>query len=125
MDLELTHVALHFSDKEKAETFFEKFLELEKLKEFSLPAELSEKIFGISSPVDIAVYGNEKLAIEVFFTEPPQKNYSHICITVLSIEDLKKRCEEFSVEFFTAEKEGRTLSFLKDFSGNLYELKEK
>lgn len=125
MNIELNHVALHFSDKEKAETFFCKVLELKKLKEFSIPVELSEKIFSLPEAVEIAVYGNEKIAIEIFFSkQKPQKNYSHICITVSSIEELKKKCKEFSVEFFTAEKDGRTLYFLRDFSNNLYEIKQ-
>lgn len=124
MDVELKHVALHFSEKEKAETFFTKIFNLQKLKEFSLSIELSQKVFGIEKQVEIAVYGNEKTAFEVFFTEKIPVGYAHVCVSVPSIEELRKKCEQFQVRFFTAEKEGRELYFVRDFSGNLYEIKE-
>lgn len=120
------HVAVTFSDKEKAATFFEQVLELKKLKEFSVNADFVEKVFGVHEPVDIALYGNDDIKIEVFFVQKTfPHTFEHICILVKSIEELKKRCEKMNVNFFTADKEGRTLYFMRDYSGNLYEIKEK
>lgn len=137
-EIELNHVALNFSGKEKAETFFGKVLGLKKLKEFFINGEFAEKVFGINESVEIAVYGNEKTRFELFFTKHKaqkqkvqkqkafnaQNNYSHVCITVPSIEELRKKCEQFNVHFFSVERENKMLFFMKDFSGNLYEIKE-
>jgi len=121
----LNHVALQCSDKEKAEIFFTKILGIPKLKSFTLSEDLSESIFGIKSSVEIDVYDNGVTRFEVFIGEGSKPKYEHTCIEIDNKEEFIVRCKTYGVEPLIVKKEGKDLLFVKDFSANLYEVKEK
>ena len=122
----LHHVALQCSDKQKAETFFTKILGLARAKSFTLSGDLSESIFGIKGSVEIDVYEDDTTRFEVFIDSAGKKaGYEHTCIEVESREELISRCTKHGIEPMLIKKEGKDLLFVRDFSGNLYEVKEK
>lgn len=122
----INHIALQCSDKEKAEVFFTKVLEMSKVKTFTVPNELSENIFGIKSMIDVEVYDNEVARFEVFIVETSKKtSYEHICIEISNKKEFIARCIKYGIEPMIVKKEGKDLLFLRDFSDNLYEIKEK
>jgi catechol 2,3-dioxygenase-like lactoylglutathione lyase family enzyme len=125
-EIMLQHVALECSDKNKAEIFFTKILEIPKVKSFILSGELSDSIFGKKSSVEIDVYDNGRARFEVFFSENSKHSvYEHICIEVKSKNELIDRCKNFGIKPIVIKKEGKDLLFVRDFSDNLYEIKEK
>ena len=114
------------SDREKAEIFFTSILEIPKVKSFSLTADLSDAIFSLRRPVEIDVYDNGSIAIEVFITgenKPP--GFEHTCIEVKNIPKLIERCKQYGLTPSTIKKGEKDLLFIKDFSGNVYEIKEQ
>jgi hypothetical protein len=120
------HVALLYSDRKKAKIFFTKILLLNHTKTFTLSKELAYDIFGISKEVTVDVYSNEEAYFEIFITEiQPDYSYEHTCIEIDDKEEFFKRCKDYEIKPKFVKKGNKTLMFIKDFSGNLFEIKEK
>jgi len=122
----LLHVALQYTDSEKADIFFTKILGLTLEKEFSISEDLSNQIFQIKENVHIKVYGNEHAKFEVFITKKPQNiGFEHTCIEIQNKENFIERCKRYDIKPMLVKKGEKTLLFVKDFSNNLFEVKEK
>lgn len=124
--MSLKHVALQCNNVEKTMVFYKKILELELLKTFTLTKVLSKQIFNVEEQVQAYVFGNRDIVFEIFITKKPlDHGFEHVCIEVDDQEDFIKHCREYSVKPLFIEKNDKTLLFIKDFSGNLFEIKEK
>ena len=124
-ELTLYHAAVPCDTLAHVKTFFENILGLKLIKSFSLDQQLSNDIFSLPQSVDIRVYGNDSVLIEVFIY--PQKTtatYSHLCIGVGNSEVFIEKCESNGLKPFSVTKGEKQLLFVRDFSGNLYEIKE-
>lgn len=122
----LQHVALQYTDKKQANIFFTKILGLQPIKTFDIKGELSEQIFGINENVNIQVYANDKAYFEIFITKKPvDHGFEHVCIEINNKEEFIERCKKHGIEPFFVKKGEKTLLFIKDFSNNLFEIKEK
>jgi catechol 2,3-dioxygenase-like lactoylglutathione lyase family enzyme len=122
----LNHVALKCNDEEEAKTFFTDILGIPLTKKFRLSGDLSEAIFGIKENVDILVYDNNETRFEVFIGKVGKKHgYEHTCIEVEDKTEFIKRCKKYEIKPISVKKEGKDLLFVRDFSGNLFEVKYK
>jgi len=122
----ILHSALHYSDRKQAEIFFTKILELKLKKTFTLSKDLSNNIFKINEEVTVDVYSNDEACFEVFITKIKiEHGYEHICIEIDDKEEFIKRCRKYKIEPKIVKKGAKTLLFIKDFLGNLFEIKEK
>ena len=122
----LNHVGLQCSERKKAEIFFTKVLQIPKIRTFEVSEELSKAIFGIKNSVAIDVYDNGKTKFEVFITEKMKDScYEHVCIEVDNKEEFIDCCKKYGIEPLLVRKEGKDLLFVRDFSDNLYEVKER
>ena len=122
----LNHVALKCNDEEGAKTFFTDILGIPLTKKFGISGDLSETIFGIKGNVDILVYDNNEARFEVFIGQVGKSHgYEHTCIEVKNKSEFINRCKKYSIEPISVKKEGKDLLFVRDFSGNLFEIKEK
>lgn len=122
----MNHVALHAKNKPKDADFFLKCLHAKKLKTFDLTAELCYKIFNINEPVEIIVYELGTIRFELFYTHQNiSKGFTHICLNVPNKEEFIHVCTKEGLHPFTVEKDGKSILFVRDFSDNLYEIKEK
>ena len=119
----VNHVALCGDDRSKAAVFFTKILGIPKLKSFTLDENLSEGIFGIDESVTIDVYDNGHARFEVFNSN--NRCYNHVCLEVNDTKMFIDRCKQHGLKPFVVKKNGRDLLFVRDFSNNLYEVKEK
>jgi len=125
MKTRLNHVALQYSDKSKAKIFFTDILKIPKIRSFSLNNDLSENIFGLKENVDIDVYDNGEVRFEVFYTGKLNKSsFSHFCIEIENKQDFIEICKKNGLNPFIIKKDQKELLFVKDFSNNLYEVKE-
>ncbi len=123
---EINHVAFVYSDKEKADAFFSKILGLELKKTFTLTPDLAYQIFGIKQKVTAFSYENKNTRFEVFINDKkPEYTYEHTCIVIDNKNEFIKRCKQHGLNPFVAEKDGKEYLFLRDFSGNLFEIKER
>ena len=124
-NIDLLHAAIHSDTIDHAHRFFHSILGLNQIKKFSLTTDLSQKIFSLNQPVDVIVYGNENIQIEVFIApDIPQPSYEHLCIKVPSKEDFIVRCNTVGLQPYFVDKGDKQLLFVRDFSHNLYEIKE-
>ena len=122
----LNHVALQCNDKEKVETFFTEVLGLPIKKKFTVSRELSEAIFGIDESVDVEVYDNDETRFEIFIAQTEEKRgYGHVCIEIDNKKEFIDRCKRYDIKPMVITKGGKNLLFIRDFSGNLFEIKEK
>lgn len=122
----LKHVALQYSDRKQAEIFFIKVLGMQLQKTFTISEELTNEIFGIKEEMLIDVYQNENACFEIFITDKQTDySYEHTCIQINNKEEFIDRCKKYGVEPIFVKKGLKTLLFIKDFAGNLFEIKEK
>ena len=120
------HVALQYYDRKQAEIFFNKILKLPFIKTFDVSKELSNIIFKISEDVTVDVYGNKEACFEVFFTKKQTKySFEHTCIEINDKKEFIKRCKKYGIKPIFVKKDSKTLLFVKDLAGNLFEIKEK
>ena len=122
----LHHIALQHNNRKQAEIFFNKILKLPLKKTFTISKELSNKIFKINEEVTVVVYGNKDACFEVFIVKKQTKyRFEHTCIEINDKKEFIKKCNEYNIKPFYVKKGAKTLLFIKDFAGNLFEIKEK
>jgi catechol 2,3-dioxygenase-like lactoylglutathione lyase family enzyme len=120
----LNHVALEVDNKEKAERFFTEVLDLPKVKTFVLEKRLNKDIFGKDDEIDVNNYGNENIMFEVFIAgNEKKKSYNHVCINVEDKAKFIEKCKKYRIETNIVKKGDRELLFIKDYFGNMYEIK--
>ena len=121
----LQHIGLESRDKDTADRFFAAVLGLEEKKTATLSPELNFAIFGMEGPVEMVVYENEQMSVEVFISgNTVPASYGHACLVVPDREALMKRCRTHELPVVTVQKGDKELVFIRDFTGNLYEIKE-
>jgi len=122
----LNHIALQCSDSEKAKIFFTEILGLPLEKKFVVSKELSERIFGIVKDVEVEVYSNNRVRFEVFIIQNEENHgFEHVCVEIDNKKEFIELCNKYDLKTIIIEKNGKNLLFVKDFSGNLFEIKEK
>lgn len=126
MTTSLNHIALQYQNKRDAEIFFSDILGIPKTRSFTVSADLSKEIFGITKNVDVDVFDNGIIRFEIFYmVDIHHSPFSHICIEVESKEKFIQTCKKYKLNPYIVIKGGKELLFAKDFSNNLYEIKNK
>ncbi|MBI9039182.1 MAG: VOC family protein [Bacteroidales bacterium] len=124
--MKIEHIALTVSDVEEVKNFYTDILEMEELKNFVLNKELSQKIFN--TPEDTSAFFMQKndLFLELFIcNEKLKQGFNHTCISVNDREAIVKKAESRDYECIKIKREFSNLIFIKDKSGNIFEVKEK
>ncbi len=125
--MQLNHVGIINKNEEQALKFYQDFLGLQKTREILLPLELSEQLFSVSQEIKVLVVENEGIKIEVFISDfqPENPNFTHFAIMVDSLSEITEKARQFNAEVIIGKHKDKTAYFLKDFSGNLIEVKQK
>ena len=125
--MQLNHVGIINKNEEQVLKFYVDFLGLEKTKESFLAPELSEQLFSVSKELKVLVVENEGIKIEVFISDfqPENPNFTHFAVMVDSLSGLTERAKQFDAEVIIGKNKDKTVYFLKDFSGNIIEVKQK
>lgn len=125
--MRLNHIALVCSSEQSADDFYKDVIGLRKIKSFVLSNDLALQIFGTDREYLILVYGNDQFTAEVFIDDSsPERDTSleHVCLEVKEREEFVKRCEAMHLEVNRIPKGDTLLTFVKDYDGNLFEIKE-
>ncbi len=126
MTTSLNHIALQYQKKRDAEIFFSDILGIPKTRSFTVSADLSKEIFEITKNVDVDVFDNGKIRFEIFYMiDIHHSPFSHICIEVESKEKFIQTCKKYKLNPYIVINGEKGLLFVKDFSNNLYEIKNK
>ena len=121
----LQHVALEVVETKRSALFFAEILGLSKAKAITMSKQLNRDIFGNDEEVEMETWENEHLCLEVFVTGKSVKpSYQHLCLAVPDKKTFVSRCAAHDVTVITAKKGEKEILFVKDYSGNLYEIKE-
>ena len=125
--MQLNHVGIINKNEEQALKFYQDFLGLKKTREILLAPELSEQLFSVSKEIKVLVVENEGIKIEVFISDfqPENPNFTHFAIMVDSLSEITEKAKQFDAEVIIGKHKDKTAYFLKDFSGNLIEVKQK
>ncbi len=125
----LNHVGIINENKEQAVRFYGDFLGLDKTKEAMLPQELSEQLFDYSSEIKMMVFEKDGMKIEVFICPGCKTQLSpdfrHIGLFLDDLPQIIKKASEAGVEHIAGTTADKTVHFIKDFYGNLIEIKQK
>lgn len=125
--MRLHHVAVVCSSQENADRFYERVLGLQKIRTSPLSEELGGQIFDIAQKCQIILYASETFAVEVFVpVSPPKKRapFLHLCLEVENREEFVERCHEMALPVKRIEKGDSLLTFVQDYDGNLFEIRE-
>ena len=124
--MQLNHVGIINKNEEQALKFYQDFLGLKKTREMLLAPELSEQLFSVSQEIKVLVIENEGIKIEVFISDfqPENPNFTHFGIMVDSLPEITERARQFNADLIIGKHKDKTVYFLKDFSGNIIEVKQ-
>jgi catechol 2,3-dioxygenase-like lactoylglutathione lyase family enzyme len=121
------HYGLVASSEENADRFFIDILGLEKSEPKMIDKNVMDAIFGIDNEYLVIRYRGETIDFEVFVQEgykASSKQLNHLCIQVQSLEELVSKCKNAGARVIQVPRGSRTVTFISDFDGNLYEVKE-
>jgi catechol 2,3-dioxygenase-like lactoylglutathione lyase family enzyme len=124
--MKVSHLGLACRSEESAERFYEKFLGMKKLDRKTVPASLAGAFFGIPSDLAVLNYVRDDVYFEVFLHEGerPAAGYpAHVCLEVGDLEAFLERARAMEVSVVRAPKGDRWITFIRDFDGNLFEIK--
>lgn len=83
-------------------------------------------IFQTSGEVEVLVFDDGHTKIEVFVTPTVlEQGYTHIGLEVDDLQRFVMRCTETGLECITVPRGDKQLHFVRDSSGNLFEITEK
>ena len=123
----LRHVALVCSSEKNSDRFFKNLLGLEKSKPKILARPLSKAIFNVDAELLMINYRGEKIHFEIFIADQSVnrlKQIGHVCLEVQDLNAFLKQCHHLEIEVMQVPKGDRTLTFIRDDDGNLFEIKQ-
>ena len=122
----LNHIGIINRNEDQALHFYRDFLGLEMTKEMLLAPELSDQLFSVSREVKLLVFEKKGIKVEVFISdfEPTRPDFAHFGLFVDNLSEITEKARQSGVEVIVGSYKDKTVYFLKDFSGNLIEIKQ-
>ena len=124
--MQIKHVALACTSESKADTFYANLLGLTKSEAKVLPQELARAIFNLDIEPVMINYRDEQVHFEIFIApsdgEKSQK-IEHTCLEVDDLDGFLKKCSQLNINVSRIPKGDKMLTFVRDFDGNLFEIK--
>ncbi len=123
----VNHIGLLNFNEAQARKFYSEVMGLEEQYGFELNEKETEKIFGFRQNFKILVFGQDRVKLEVFI--PNQKiNFepvvNHICIELQNRSAFLDRCRLANIKIVEIPKPDKITVFVKDYAGNIFEVKE-
>jgi catechol 2,3-dioxygenase-like lactoylglutathione lyase family enzyme len=122
----LQHVAVTCSSEKNSDRFYKNLLGLEKSGPKILPSSLSRAIFKVNSELLMINYLGESVHFEVFITGHAtnrERQIEHVCLEADDLQSFLKKCNDLDIEISQIPKGDRILTFIRDYDGNLFEIK--
>jgi len=125
----LNHVAVFNRSEKEAKKFYGSLLGLRQTYRFTVDESLAQRIFSMRINLEVLIFENDHLKIEVFISAhkriPVATAINHICVEVEQRPAFLQKCRQQEIEFMEIQRERGKIIFLKDYSGNLFEIKER
>ncbi len=125
--MELNHIGITNKSAEQAIRFYQDFLGLEKTREILLPPELSAQLFSLAQEIKVLVFEKPGIKVEVFISDfqHANPNFTHFGMMLDNLAEVTEKAQRSHVDLIIGKYKDKTVYFLKDFSGNLIEIKQK
>ena len=124
--MKLEHIAISISKPEEVKNFYQDILGMTEVKTFTIKKSLANDIFGLNEEASVFLLQKDDLLFEVFLRqETIRQCFNHICIEVNDRETLFREAKQNDYECIRIERDTYDLIFIKDKSGNIFEIKEK
>lgn len=123
--MRLHHIALNIQRKEELTDFYQNILEFQPEYQFDLNKDIATKIFNISEQPRVFLYKKEEIYFELFVYEGSTlPAFAHLCMQITDRETIVKKCEEAGYPVIRIKRSDKPdLLFIKDKTGNIFELK--
>ena len=121
----LKHAGLTCSTEDKADKFYRDLLGLNKSELKTLPSDLSKAIFNLDADLKIINYMDRNIHFEIFVnnqSRTSQSQIEHLCLEVDDLAGFIAKCRSMQLEVALIPKGDKTLTFIKDFDENLFEI---
>ncbi len=125
--MNIIHTGLAASSEGKADRFFIDILGLKKSVPKTLDKNLTQAIFGIDDNLLIIHYRDENVDFEILVYDDfklPEKQITHSCIRVNDLKNIVVKCKDADVKVIEVPKGAGVVTFISDYDGNLFEVKE-
>ena len=122
----LKHVALTCGSEKNSDRLFKHLLGLDKSEPKTLSISLAKAIFNVDTELLMINYRGENVHFEIFITDQPVspvQQIEHICLEVKNLKAFLNECRRLEVEVIQVPKGDRTLTFIRDDDGHLFEIK--
>lgn len=123
----LNHIGIINKNEEDASGFYRDFLGFELTRDFLVPQDLSFQVFGIQEDIKVQVFEKDGIKIEVFISpyfRPASPDLMHPGLFLDNLSEVLERAGQRGVEVIKGSTKDKTVYFLRDFSGNLIEIKQ-
>ena len=124
----LNHVGIINGNAEQAELFYKDFLKFDKTRDFLLSSELSSQLFELSREIRVLVFERDGIKLEVFICPEctlPSPDLSHIGLFLDDLTATVEQAQQSGIKHIIGETSDKTVHFIRDFHGNLIEIKQK
>ena len=124
MDLE--HIALTINDHQEIANFYQEILGLTHVRSHTLKRDLAREIFGIEQETTVYYLEKDGFFLELFLMPARFKTcYNHLCFSVPDREEMVRKAMQSAYECIRIRRENSDMIFLKDKSGNIFEIKQR
>lgn len=126
-DIKFVHTGLAASSEKNADRFFIDILGLEKSEPKIIDKKLAQAIFGIDAELLMIHYRGGTLDYEIFIHQAykaPEKQIAHSCIKVNDLKEIVSKCNDAGLKVIEVPKGSGVITFISDYDGNLFEVKE-
>ena len=126
--MEFAHTGLAVSSEERADHFYTDVLGLEKSEPKTVDNKTMQAIFGIDHELSVIHYRGETVDYEIFVCpgyKAPDKQIAHSSLKVTDVADIVHKCRDASMNVIEVPKGSVVLTFIFDYDGNLFELKQQ
>lgn len=123
--VKLSHIGLNIQGKEELVDFYQNILGFHLEHRFDIKLSLATNIFGIRKQVEVFLYSNENMQLELFvYPKKTKLFFTHICIEVTDREIIAKKCEHAGYKVTRIKRNDKPdILFIRDKTGNIFELK--
>ncbi|MBN1800255.1 MAG: hypothetical protein JW891_02045 [Candidatus Lokiarchaeota archaeon] len=127
--LKLEHAAIASNTERESDLFFVELLGCKKARTFTVSKDLMEKFFQVACESEVIRYEKDKVNFEVFLTNDDAKTrdiFTHICLMIENRDEFFEKANQMGFNTVKVPREGSDsyYLFVRDFRGNLYEIKE-
>lgn len=125
--IKFVHTGLAASSEENADRFFVDILGLEKSEPKFIDKKLAQALFGIDDELLMIHYRGVPVDYEIFIYQEykvPEKQIAHSCIQVNDLRTIVGKCKAAGFKVIEVPKSSGVITFISDYDGNLFEVKE-